>query len=43
MAAEYNSIRFKYHKEYNNQRNMRKEKKRSNKNTRCNGIRLKNA
>jgi hypothetical protein len=28
--------------EYRNQINVRKEKKKSNKNTRCNGVRLKN-
>jgi hypothetical protein len=32
-----------FSQEYNNQRNVRKEKKRSNKNTRCNGVGLKNA
>jgi hypothetical protein len=29
--------------EYNNQKNVRKEKKRSNKNTTCNKVRFKNA
>jgi hypothetical protein len=40
-GIQFNSIQFS--QEYSNQRNMRKEKKRSNKNTRCNGVRLKNA
>jgi hypothetical protein len=38
---QFNMIQFS--QEYSNQKNMRKEKKRSNKNTRCNGVRLKNA
>jgi hypothetical protein len=38
---QFNSIQFS--QEYSNQRNMRKKKKRSNKNKRCNGVRLKNA
>jgi hypothetical protein len=37
---QFNSIQFS--QEYNNQRNERKEKKRSIKNTRCNRVRLKN-
>jgi hypothetical protein len=37
---QFNSIKFS--QEYSNQRNKRKEKKRSNKNTRCIGVRLKN-
>jgi hypothetical protein len=38
---QFNSIQFS--QKYSNQRNMRKEKKRSNKNIRCNRVRLKNA
>jgi hypothetical protein len=38
---QFNLIQFS--QEYSNQRNERKEIKRSNKNTRCNGVRLKNA
>jgi hypothetical protein len=37
---QFNLIQFS--QEYSNQRNVRKEKKISNKNTRCNGVRLKN-
>jgi hypothetical protein len=40
-GIQFNMIQFS--QEYSNQRNVRKEKKRSNKNTRCNGVRLKNA
>jgi hypothetical protein len=40
-GIQFNSIQFS--QEYSNQRNVRKEKKRSNKNTRCNGVGLKNA
>jgi hypothetical protein len=40
-GIQFNSIQFS--QEYSNQRNVRKEKKRLNKNTRCNGVRLKNA
>jgi hypothetical protein len=38
---QFNLIQFS--QEYSNQRNMRKEKKRSNKNTKYNGVRVKNA
>jgi hypothetical protein len=38
---QFNLIQFS--QEYSNQRNVRKEKKRSNKNTKCNGVWLKNA
>jgi hypothetical protein len=37
-GIQFNSIQFS--QEYSNQRNVRKEKKRSIKNTRCNGVRL---
>jgi hypothetical protein len=40
-GIQFNTIQFS--QEYSNQRNVRKEKKRSNKNTICNGVRLKNA
>jgi hypothetical protein len=40
-GIQFNLIQFL--QEYNNQRNARKENKRSNKYTRCNGVRLKNA
>jgi hypothetical protein len=40
-GIQFNSIQFS--QEYSNQRNMKKEKKRSNKNIRYNGVRLKNA
>jgi hypothetical protein len=40
-GRQFNSIQFS--QEYNNQINEKKEKKRSNKNTRCNGVRFKNA
>jgi hypothetical protein len=35
-------ISIQFSQEYSNQRNIRKEKKRLNKNTRCNRVRLKN-
>jgi hypothetical protein len=38
-GRQFNSIQFS--QEYNNQINERKEKKRLNKSTRCNGVRLK--
>jgi hypothetical protein len=38
---QFNLIQFS--QEYSNQKNVRKEKKISNKNTRCNGVRHKNA
>jgi hypothetical protein len=38
-GIQFNKIQFS--QEYSNQRNVRKEKKRSNKNTRCNGVQLK--
>jgi hypothetical protein len=38
IERQFNSIQFS--QEYSNQINERKEKKRSNKNTRCNGVRL---
>jgi hypothetical protein len=41
MAAEDNSIRFNSHKNITIKET--REKKRSNKNTKCNGVRLKNA
>jgi hypothetical protein len=40
MAAEYNTIRFNSHK--NIAIKKMREKKRSNKNIRCNGVRLNN-
>jgi hypothetical protein len=40
-GIQFNTIQSS--QEYSNQRNMRKEKKWSNKNTKCNGVRLKNA
>jgi hypothetical protein len=39
-GIQFNLIQFS--QEYNNQRNVRKEKKRLNNNTRCNEIRVKN-
>jgi hypothetical protein len=39
-GIQFNLIQFS--QKYSNQKNMRKEKKRSNKNTKCNGVRLKN-
>jgi hypothetical protein len=38
---QFNSIQFS--QEYSNQRNMRKKEEKIKKNTRCNGVRLKNA
>jgi hypothetical protein len=40
-GIQFNTIQFS--QGYSNQRNVRKEKKRSSKNTRCNVVRLKNA
>jgi hypothetical protein len=40
-GIQFNMIQFS--QEYSNQRNVRIEKKRTNKNTRCNGVRLNNA
>jgi hypothetical protein len=40
-GIQFNSVQFS--QEYSNQRNVRKENKISNKNTRCNRVQLKNA
>jgi hypothetical protein len=40
-GIQFNTIQFS--QEYSNQRNVRKKKKRSNNNTKCNRVRLKNA
>jgi hypothetical protein len=43
MAAEYNSIRFNSHKNIAIKEIWENKRKYQNKNTRCNGVRLKNA
>jgi hypothetical protein len=43
MEAEYNSIRFNSHKNIKIKEIWEKKRKKSNNNTRCNGVRLKNA